>query len=217
MQRPGTGKKRVLWLTLACLGIVALYWLKNLADINLFRHFSLHGYFPFSLLQHDKRLLQPRGTVVIQEDFEAWLPLPAPWHKVHSNRRRMVEVDHEVVPGGSRVLVVTSRHEGWWHITHRYALEVKPGDTFTLGGTLWRESAGGYGQLQVSSLDASGNIMNREMWAIEADAEGQFQRIEEVFTVLPGVSRITLRVAGRGEGRFKFDDLSLEPGDREHH
>ena len=212
MQRPGTGKKRALYLALACLGVLGLYWLKNLADINLFRHFSLHSYFPFSLLQHDKVILQPRGTVAVEEDFETLLPLPAPWHKLDSNRRRMVEAEYEQAANGSRLLVVTSRHEGWWHITHRYAIAVEPGDTFTLAGTLWQESAGGYGQLQVNALDASGRVVERGMWAVEADAQGQFQRIEKVFTVPPGVSRIMLRVAGRGAGRFKFDDLSLEPG-----
>ncbi|MCB1846349.1 MAG: hypothetical protein KDI04_02915 [Halieaceae bacterium] len=212
MQRPGTGKKRALYLALACLGVLGLYWLKNLADINLFRHFSLHRYFPFSLLQHDKVILQPRGTVAVKEDFETLLPVPAPWHKLSTNRPRKVQVDYELADDGSRRLVVTSQHEGWWHISHRYALAVEPGDTFTLAGTLWQESAGGYGQLQVSAVDAGGNVMERGMWAIEAGVQGQFQRVEKVFTVPPGVSRIMLRVAGRGAGRFKFDDLSLEPG-----
>ena len=212
MQRPGAGKKRALYLALACLGVLGLYWLKNLADINLFRHFSLHHYFPFSLLQHDKVILQPRGTVAVKEDFETLLPVPAPWHKLSTNRPRKVQVDYELADDGSRRLVVTSQHEGWWHISHRYALAVEPGDTFTLAGTLWQESAGGYGQLQVSAVDSGGNVMERGMWAIEAGVQGQFQRVEKVFTVPPGVSRIMLRVAGRGAGRFKFDDLSLEPG-----
>ena len=212
MQRPGTGKKRALYLALACVGVLGVYWLKNLADINLFRHFSLHRYFPFSLLQHDKVILQPRGTVAVKEDFETLLPVPAPWHKLSTNRPRKVQVDYELADDGSRRLVVTSQHEGWWHISHRYALAVEPGDTFTLAGTLWQESAGGYGQLQVSAVDAGGNVMERGMWAIEAGVQGQFQRVEKVFTVPPGVSRIMLRVAGRGAGRFKFDDLSLEPG-----
>jgi hypothetical protein len=215
MQRPGTGTKRALYLALACLGVLGLYWLKNLADINLFRHFSLHQYFPFSLLQHDKVILQPRGAVAIEEGFEALLPVPTPWHRLSTNRPGKVQLDYELAANGSRQLVVTSQHKGWWHISHRYAIAVEPGDTFTLGGTLWRESAGGYGQLQVSALDAAGKVTNREMWAIQADGEGRFQRVEKVFTVPQGVSRIMLRIAGRGEGRFKFDDLILEPGDRE--
>ena len=216
MQRAGTGKKRALYLALACLVVLGLYWLKNLADINLFSHFSLHQYFPFSLLQYDKVILKPRGTVAIEEGFEALLPVPTPWHKLSTNRPRKVQVGYELAANGSRHLVVTSQHKGWWHISHRYAIAVEPGDAFTLGGTLWRESAGGYGQLQVSALDVSGKIIERELWTIEADREGQFQRVEKVFTVPPGVPRIMLRIAGRGEGRFKFDDLSLTPVDRDY-
>lgn len=210
MQRPGAGKKRALYLALACLGVLGLYWLKNLADINLFRHFSLHHYFPFSLLQHDKVILQPRGTVAVEEDFETLLPLPAPWHKLATNRPGKVQAHYEVSSeSGTRYLVVTSEHKGWWHITHRYAMEVGTGDQFVLGGKLWSHSAGGDARVQVDAYDARGNLVERGRWFIKATTEDTFQRFEAVFVVSADVSLIRFVISGKGEGQFGFDDLSL--------
>ena len=202
-----------VWLFLlfgAASGMLGVYWLKSQADIDLFPEFSLSRYFPFSLLKLDEFISQPRGPVNITEGFESLVRIPAPWHKLTTPEPDKVQVSYQRAEnGGSRYLVVTCGYSAWWHITYRYVIEVEPGDGFALGAMLWSSSAGGDAKVEISTFDSRGALVALDMWSIAADSTGRFQRVEKAFTIPPGVASIVLRLAGKGAGQFKFDDLSL--------
>jgi hypothetical protein len=210
MWRSGIQKKRVLYVLLVCVCLACLYWLKNLADINIISDLSFSKYFPLSFLKYENTIYQSRGLVDIEEEFESLLPIPAKWHKLTTPEPTELEVSYENSGNrSSRYIIVTNAGERWWHITYRYAMEVEPGDKFVLGGLLWSKNKGGHAQVQVSAFDDSGNLIKRTMWFIGASTKGEFQQVEDVFVISPGVNLIKLRIAGKGPGQFKFDNLRL--------
>jgi len=205
-------KRHMLFVAAICACLVGFYWLKNAAGINLVSDFSLSAYFPFTLFKLEPSVHQERGSLTIEEDFESLLPIPIKWWKVHTPAPDSVWTSYvKACPDSSRCLMVTSSSDQRWHITHRYRMTVRKDDRFYLEGMLWSKSNGGYAAVQVSGFDAQGQIIERNMWHIESSIQGEFEKIKGVFTVAPGVTSIRLRLAGKGQGEFRFDNILLQP------
>lgn len=210
MRPSGPKQKLGIIAVVACICLVSFYWVKNSAGINLISDFSLSAYFPFSLLRSENTIYHKRGPVDIDEDFESLLPIPAKWLNLVTPEPGSVKANREKVGGeDSRSLVVTSTGDLWWHVTHRYVLEVEEGDNFIMEAMLWSKSKGGDGQVQISALDKNGRLIKRNMWSIKASSEGKLQEVKKHFTIYPGVALIKLRMAGNGKGVFRFDNVRL--------
>jgi len=174
--------------------------------------FSLSSYYPFSLLKLEHNVQHKRGSVTIEEDFESLLPIPIKWWKLHTPAPDSISTNYvKTSSDSSRCLMVTSLSDQRWHITHRYRMAVRKDDRFYLEGMLWSKSNGGSAAVQVSGFDAQGKIIERNMWRIESSVQGKFEKIKGIFTVAPGVTSIRLRLAGKGQGEFKFDNILLQP------
>lgn len=205
-------KKRMLLVAAICACLTGVYWLKNASGINLFGDLSLSAHFPFSLLKLEPSVHHERGSVTIDEDFQSLLPIPIKWWKLHTPAPDSIRTSYvKACPDSSRCLMVTSLSDQRWHITHRYRIAVRKNDRFYLQGMLWSKSNGGDAAVQVSGFDAQGQIIERNMWHIESSIQGEFEKIKGVFTVAPGVTSIRLRLAGKGQGEFKFDNILLQP------
>jgi len=68
---------------------------------------------------------------------------------------------------------------------------------------------------EVSAFDAQGQVIKRAMWRIRSTTQNEFQKIKEEFTVSRGVASIRLRIAGKGIGEFKFDNIEFERLERD--
>ena len=216
MPRTRLLKKRSIYLatTLTCL--ICGYWLKNSAGINLFSNFSLSAYFPFSLIALERNVHMKYGPINIEEDFESLLPIPVQWHDLQTPEPHNVAVTHaNKAPGSSRCLIVNSFTNRWWHITHRYIFAVSENDKFSMQALVWSRSEGGYAEVEVSAFDAQGQVIKRAMWRIRSTTQNEFQKIKEEFTVSRGVASIRLRIAGKGIGEFKFDNIEFERLERD--
>ncbi len=208
MRQPRLLKKRLIYLAATLICLICGYWLKNSAGINLFSEFSPSAYFPFSLLKLERNVYLNVGPVNIEEDFESLLPIPIQWAELHTREQHNVVVTHAYTcPDSSRCLTVASSTNRSWHITHRYIFAVSEKDRFILEALLWSRSGGGYAEVRVSAFDVQGQLIKRAMWRIRSSAQGQFQEIKEEFAVSPGVASIRLRIAGKGTGEFKFDNI----------
>jgi hypothetical protein len=202
----------MLFIAVICSCLIGVYWLKNASGINLVGDFSLSSYFPFSLLKLEPSVHHERGSVNIDEDFESLLPIPIKWWKLHTPAPDSISTNYvKTGPDSSRCLMVTSLSDQRWHVTHRYRIAVRKNDRFYLEGMLWSKSKGGYAAVQISGFDGQGQIIERNMWRIESSIQGKFEKIKGVFTVAPGVTSIRLRLAGKGKGEFKFDNIRLQP------
>ena len=210
MRHPRLLKKHLIYLAAILICLICGYWLKNSAGINLFSDFSLSAYFPVSPLILEPNVYLKHGPVNIEEDFESLLPIPAQWQNLQTPEPHGFVVTHAyTAPGASRCLIVTSSSSRWWHITHRYIYPVDEKDRFSLEAMLWSKSGGGYAEIQVSAFDVEDQLIKRAMWRIRSGAQEQFQDIKEEFAVSPGVASIRLRIAGKGTGEFKFDNITF--------
>jgi hypothetical protein len=191
--------------------LVFFYGLKNAAGINMLSDFSLSSYFPFSLLKLDKIVYMKDGRVNIEEDFDSPLPIPTHWRKVHTPAPDSVSSSYARQGlDSSRCLIVTNLSNQRWHITHRYRFAVKTNEKYYLEALLFSKSSGGYAEVQISGYDSQGYIVKRDMWHISSMAQGSFEKVHNVFSVTPGIASIQLRLAGKGQGEFRFDNIRFK-------
>ncbi|PLW70613.1 hypothetical protein [Pseudohalioglobus lutimaris] len=190
--------------------MLSIYWFKTQAGINLFHDTSFSKYLPFRLFKLEYSIRQNTDSDGLKEDFESSLPIPNRWISVHTPiPQNIIRNYGRSCPGDSRCLIVKNKGDEWWHITHRYRFDVRENERFSLGGLLWRSSADGFAQIQITAYDKQGHIIARDKWYIETNLDEKFQRVEEEFSISPGVSTIRLRIAGQGQGEFRFDNIRL--------
>lgn len=210
MPKARSAGKRIFYIAIAGLALAYLYWLKNVAGINLLKDFSLSAYFPFNLLKPEFIMYPEPGQLILAEDFEPGSPNPVEWMDVYTTDPAGVTVSYE--PTGvnaSTCLVVKNPIEQRWHITHRYQIAATPQGKFSMEAMLWRSGTGGSAELQVGTIDDKGRVINRNIWHVGSSTQGSFERVGTVFSVSPDAAFIRFRLAGEGPGEFRFDNIKF--------
>ena len=111
---------------------------------------------------------------------------------------------------GSRCMVIRNDADSWWNISHRYLVAVKPGDVLRVTAQVWNGSDSGRAGIEVAAYDEKKNVIKWNYWGKRSDTRSQFETITLQFSIPAEVSFIRLRLAGRGRGEFRFDDIRFE-------
>ena len=210
MSQPRPLKRYFLYFAIVFMGLGTAYWFKSAMGVNLARDTSLAAYFPFSLFRFEQHVYEEYGPVNVMEDFDSFFLYKLRWQQVHTPEHDAISVERNSSgPGSSSSLRVTNMGHHWWHVSHRYFYAVREHDRFYLEGMLWNSGEDGYGEIQVSALDAEGKILQRDMWRLGTKTRGKQVQVDTIFTVPARVAYIRLRVAGEGPGRFEYDDLRM--------
>jgi hypothetical protein len=210
MGQPRPLKRYFLYFAIVFICLGTAYWLKSAMGVNLSRDTSLAAYFPFSLFRFEQHIYEEYGPVDVVEDFDSFFFYKMRWQKVHTPEKDAISVERSRTgPGSSPSLRVTNMGQHWWHVSHRYFYAVREHDRFHLEGMLLNSGEQGYGEIQVSALDAERRILQRDRWRLGTNTRGKQVHVEKLFAIPADVAYIRLRVAGEGPGRFEYDNLRL--------
>jgi hypothetical protein len=201
--------RSILFCVVLFAAVSGLYWLKTAADINLFRHFSLSRHLPSGLLPAGKPLQPEPGETALDEDFEGFIQIPARWHKLVAAQHSRVQSSKTDCESSSRCMVVVSDSDMWWHITDRYFIAVHKGDLFQLDALVSNAGEGGYGEIQLSAFGPDYRLIKRDYWCAGAASGAGPTQVSREIVIPEGVAFVQLRMAGRGRGKFQFDDIRL--------
>ena len=204
-------KSRVLLLLAIAVGFAGVYSLKSTAGINLFENFSLSSHFPFRYLRSEDVLHPEPLSLILDESFNVAPIFFRTW-STRVQRSAGEDVPHYEALGvnGSRCMIIRSDTDSWWNISHRYLVSVRPGDVLRVTAQVWNGSDSGRAGLEVAAYDEKRNVIKWNYWGKRSDARSRFETITMQFSIPAEVSFIRLRLAGRGRGEFRFDDIRFE-------
>jgi len=187
---------------------LGLYSLKKTLGIDVFANFSLSGYPPFRQLGAPPVIDPAPGESILDEDFADRIELPRRWGRSVMSGSGPFDVEYAPAGAdGSRCLVVRSHAATWWNIADRYSVSVAGGEQFHATVLARNGSAIGRAELQAAAYDASHQVIAWDRWRSVSQRRNDFERLELEFTIPEGVAFVRLRLAGWGEGEFRFDDV----------
>ena len=183
------------------------YWAKNQIGIDIFDFGSLSGYFPFSYLQRNDVIEDPRQGILFEENFDSH-SLVRHWGGLWMREKGKVakEVAREG-RDGSRCLVVKSTSDESWSLGYSAFVRVKEGDVFEFKGWVYQEGSVPGAYLRVTSYDEKKAAIKWNYVAQKNSRTGKWDLVERTFTVGGDVAYLKFGLVGRGEGEFRFDDL----------
>ena len=204
-------KSRALLLLAIAVCFAGVYALKSAAGINLFKNFSLSSHFPFRYLRSEDVLYPTPLSLILDESFNSAPVLFRTWSTT-VQRSAGDDAPHYETLGvnGSRCMVIRNDADSWWNISHRYLVAVKPGDVLRVTAQVWNGSDSGRAGIEVAAYDEKKNVIKWNYWGKRSDTRSQFETITLQFSIPAEVSFIRLRLAGRGRGEFRFDDIRFE-------
>lgn len=210
MGQPRLLKRYLLYFAIVFPALGTAYWFKSAIGVNLSRDISPGAYFPLSLFRFEQQVYKEYGPVDITEDFDSFFLYKFRWQNVHTPNRDAISVERtRAGPGPPPSLRVTNMGHHWWHVSHRNFYAVREHDKFHLEAMLLNSGEGGYGEVQVSALDAEGKILQRDKWRLGTNTRDKQVQVETLFTIPAHVAYIRLRVAGEGPGKFEYDNLRM--------
>lgn len=204
-------KSRALLLLAIAACFVGVYSLKSAAGINLFENFSLSSHFPFRFLRWEAMLYPEPPSLILDESFNVAPILFRTWStRIQTSAGEDIPYYEALGINGSRCMVIRSDADSWWNISHRYRVAVKPGDVLRVTAQVWNGSDSGRAGLEVATYDEKRNVIKWNYWSTRSVTRSRFETITLQFSIPAEVSFIRLRLAGRGRGEFRFDDIRFE-------
>lgn len=187
---------------------LGLYALKKSAGVNLFEEISLSAYPPFRQLGADTLIVPRAGETMLADSFDTRFAWRRQWpEEVMSGRGRFPIAYGTGGVAGSRCAIVRSAEPTWWNLPHRYLVAVQPGNGLHAEAMVMKAHPAGRAEIHIAAYDAARRPLGSARWRSATQRHGAFERLELDVTIPPGVAFVRLRLAGRGAGEFRFDDV----------
>lgn len=187
---------------------LGLYSLKKTLGIDLFADYSLSRYPPFRQLGRRPVIDPAPGESILDDDFADRIEVPRRWGRSVMSGAGPFDVEYAALGAdGSRCLVVRSLAATWWNVADRYSVSVTVNERFIATALVRNGSAIGRAELQAAAYDASHHPIAWDRWRSVSQGRDEFERLDLEFTIPAGVAYVRLRLAGWGQGEFRFDDV----------
>ena len=199
-------KKRILVILLLTVATL-VYWLKGQIGINLFDSLSISSYFPFKYLKSNI-ISSPGSGIVFAENFNT-KSMFKNWSELWMREEGTV-TKHFSADGfdNTRCLLIKSSSKGSWTYSHSKLVEVKKKDIFYYEGIVHLTGKSLSAFINVAAFDQNQEVIDWNLFREKVGVPGVWTGVERHFTIDDdNIKYITLRLAGVGNGDFRFDNI----------
>ena len=186
----------------------SLYWMKKRLNIDIFESFSLSHTFPFKYIP--KYVIKnPRaGDLILKDDFESKFRPRTLWGALWMREDGKVVRSVDSPENHSRCLLITSESSRDWSYECQFLIRADAGDVFYYEGLAGLQGAEAHAVLGFTTFDPEKTVLAWN-YGVSPVEPGPMALIRRQVSIGEGVGFIRFRIAGRGRGQFRFDNIRL--------
>jgi len=177
--------------------------------IDFFDSFSIGSHFPFKYLRNDV-IVEPKPGILFEENFDkkriftTWSGF---WMQEAGTVTKELSLDGI---NGSRCLLIKNTGKGRWAYYHNKRVQVKKGDIFYFKGDVNITGENLFAYICVAAFDKNKKAISWNLFKETVNRTGSWITLEKKFNISDDVIKyITLRLVGRGNGEFRFDNITF--------